>query len=104
MDDSELAEAIKRGIQLKLKWAPTWHVITGTEKLSGWDSAITAEKGSRFSAIARPIKVEIFRHNDVQLLPPLSHTMYSWGCSVQLLQAAAYLTAVICGAVSCVSS
>ena len=72
----------------------------GAEKLSGWDSAITAEKGTRFSAIARPIKVEIFKHNDVQLLPPVAHTMYSWGCGVRLLQAAAYLVAMVCGAVS----
>ena len=100
VDDSKLAEEIKRGIQLQLKWAPTWHVITGAEKLSGWDSAITAEKGSRFSAIARPIKVEIFKHNDVRLLPPVAHTMYSWGCSVRLLQAVAYLIAMACGAVS----
>jgi hypothetical protein len=100
VDDSKLAEEIKRGIQLELKWAPTWHVITGAEKLSGWDSAITAEKGTRFSAIARPIKVEIFKHNDVQLLPPVAHTMYSWGCGVRLLQAAAYLVAMVCGAVS----
>ncbi len=100
VDDSKLAEEIKRAIQLQLKWTPTWHVITGAEKLSGWDSAITAEKGTRFSAIARPIKVEIFKHNDVQLLPPVAHTMYSWGCSVRLLQVAAYLVAVVCGAVS----
>lgn len=100
VDDSKLAEKIKQGIQLELKWAPTWHVITGAEKLSGWDSAITAEKGSRFSAIARPIKVEIFKHNDAQLLPPVAHTIYSWGCSVQLLQAAVYLIAATCGVVS----
>lgn len=98
VDDSKLAEEIKQRIQLQLKWAPTWHVITGAEKLSGWDSAITAEKGSRFSAISRPIKVEIFKHNELQLLPPVGHTMHAWGCNAWLLQAAAYLVAVLCGA------
>ena len=28
------------------QWSPTWHVVTGAEKLSGWDSAISAgERG-----------------------------------------------------------
>lgn len=91
VDDSKLGQILRERIMKDLKWSPTWHVITGAEKLSGWDSAVTAEKGTRFSAISRPIKVEIFKHNDSSVLPPVGHMSNWFSCNAALMQAMAYL-------------
>jgi hypothetical protein len=78
IDDAELANAVKETLQVQLKLPPTWHVIAGTDKLSSWDAAVTAEPGTQFSAQSQakssPIKIQIFRHN-VEALPAVAHAV-----------------------------
>lgn len=104
VDDSKLGAEVRERIMKDLKWSPTWHVITGAEKLSGWDSAITAEKGTRFNAISRNCKVEIFKHNDSSVLPPVRHMTNWFGCNAALVQAMAYILSMTFGAVSALST
>ena len=47
-----------------MQWAPTWHVITGTDKTSSWDAAVTAEPATQYTATGRGgLRIQVFRHN-----------------------------------------
>jgi hypothetical protein len=98
IDEAVLANAVKERIQGQLGWAPTWHVVAGTHKLSGWDAAITAEPGTQFSVLARPIKIQIFRHSQPVLLPSVGHGC-TCGCNGATLRGLVYVLAAACAAV-----